>query len=106
MRDNGVGIDEKLLPRIFDLFTQADRSLAHSAGGLGIGLSLAHRLVELHGGTLEVHSPPRGSDVGSEFIVELAVRPRRFRRRKCCRTSRAPTPAEYACWWSMTTSTW
>ena len=47
MRDNGVGIDEKLLPQIFDLFTQADRSLDRAAGGLGIGLSLAQRLVAL-----------------------------------------------------------
>jgi CheY-like chemotaxis protein len=73
VRDNGMGIDEKLLPRIFDLFTQADRSLARSAGGLGIGLSLAHRLVELHGGTIEAHSPPEGSAVGSEFIVKLPL---------------------------------
>ena len=73
VRDNGMGIDEKLLPRIFDLFTQADRSLARSAGGLGIGLSLAHRLVELHGGTIEARSPPKGCGVGSEFIVKLAI---------------------------------
>ena len=71
VRDNGIGIDEKLLPFIFDLFMQADRSLARSAGGLGIGLSLAHRLVELHGGTIEAYSPPEGSEVGSEFIVTL-----------------------------------
>ena len=71
VRDNGMGIDAKLLPFIFDLFTQADRSLARSAGGLGIGLSLAHRLVELHGGTIVAHSPPQGSEVGSEFIVKL-----------------------------------
>jgi len=73
VRDNGMGIDEKLLPRIFDLFSQADRSLARSAGGLGIGLSLAHRLVELHGGTIEARSPPKGCGVGSEFIVKLAM---------------------------------
>ena len=73
VRDNGIGIDEKLLPRIFDLFTQADRSLARSEGGLGIGLSLAHRLVELHGGTVEAHSPPQGKAVGSEFIVKLPL---------------------------------
>jgi PAS domain S-box-containing protein len=72
VRDNGVGIDKELLPRIFDLFTQADRSLARSAGGLGIGLSLAQRLVAMHGGTLEADSPPRGrTDHGSEFIVTL-----------------------------------
>jgi two-component system, chemotaxis family, CheB/CheR fusion protein len=71
VRDNGPGIDNELLPGIFDLFTQADRSLARSAGGLGIGLSLAQQLVNLHGGTIEAHSPPEGSDVGSEFIVKL-----------------------------------
>ena len=60
VRDNGIGIDEKLLPRVFDLFTQADRSLDRSQGGLGIGLSLVHRLVELHGGTVEAYSPPKG----------------------------------------------
>jgi signal transduction histidine kinase len=73
VRDNGMGIDEKLLPRIFDLFTQADRSLARSAGGLGIGLSLVHRLVELQGGTVEAYSPARGREVGSEFIVKLPL---------------------------------
>jgi PAS domain S-box-containing protein len=73
VRDNGVGIDRDLLPGIFDLFTQADRSLARSAGGLGIGLSLAHRLVELHGGTIEAHSPPEGADAGSEFVVTLPL---------------------------------
>ena len=75
VRDNGVGIDEQLLPRIFDLFTQADRSLARTAGGLGIGLSLVHRLVELHGGTVEAYSPPKESTVGSEFIVKLPLAP-------------------------------
>ena len=75
VRDNGIGIDAELLPRIFDLFTQADHSLARSAGGLGIGLSLVHRLVEMHGGTVEAKSPPEGSDVGSEFIVKLPLVP-------------------------------
>jgi CheY-like chemotaxis protein/two-component sensor histidine kinase len=73
VRDNGVGIDRELLPRIFDLFTQADRSLARSAGGLGIGLSLAHKLVDLHGGSIKVDSPPQSGGVGSEFIVRLAL---------------------------------
>ncbi len=71
VRDNGVGIDKDLLPRIFDLFTQADRSLARSAGGLGIGLSLAHRIVDMHGGTIEAKSPPTGETAGSEFIIRL-----------------------------------
>jgi signal transduction histidine kinase/CheY-like chemotaxis protein len=77
VRDNGVGISQELLRggRIFDLFTQADRSLDRSQGGLGIGLSLAHRLVNLHGGTIEAQSPPAGREVGSEFIVRLPLLP-------------------------------
>ncbi|MFN0131546.1 MAG: response regulator [Phycisphaerales bacterium] len=73
VRDNGVGIDPELLPRIFDLFTQADRSLARSAGGLGIGLSLAHRLVEMHAGTISASS--QGPGKGSEFVVRLPTIP-------------------------------
>jgi PAS domain S-box-containing protein len=75
VRDNGVGIDETLLPQIFDLFTQSDRSLDRSAGGLGIGLSLAQRLVALHGGSIEAHSPPDGQSNGSEFVVQLPLLP-------------------------------
>ena len=51
VRDTGVGIPPEMLPRVFDLFTQVDRSLARSEGGLGIGLTLVKRLVEMHGGT-------------------------------------------------------
>ena len=70
VRDTGVGIAPELLPRIFDLFAQADRSLDRSQGGLGIGLSLVQRLVELHGGTVEAHSVV---GQGSEFVVRLPV---------------------------------
>ncbi|MEI8383939.1 MAG: PAS domain S-box protein [Planctomycetota bacterium] len=70
VRDNGVGIDPSLLPRIFDLFTQAERSLDRSQGGLGIGLALVHRLTELHGGTVEAKSV---LGKGSEFIVRLPL---------------------------------
>jgi PAS domain S-box-containing protein len=76
VRDNGVGIDAKLLPYIFDLFSQADRTLVRSQGGLGIGLSLAHRLVHLHGGTIQAFSPPRKAaegSKGSEFIVRIPL---------------------------------
>jgi PAS domain S-box-containing protein len=69
VRDTGVGIAPELLPRIFDLFTQADRTLDRSQGGLGIGLSLVQKLVELHGGKVEAHSAGLGQ--GSEFIVRL-----------------------------------
>jgi len=73
IRDNGIGIDASLMPRIFDLFTQADHSLARSAGGLGIGLSLVRRLVQLHEGTIGVFSPPRDSagGKGTEFILKF-----------------------------------
>ncbi|HVT18373.1 MAG TPA: PAS domain S-box protein [Thermoanaerobaculia bacterium] len=73
VRDSGIGIAPELLPRIFDLFTQADPSLDRSQGGLGIGLNLVQRLVELHGGTVEAHSP--GLRRGSEFVVRLATVP-------------------------------
>ena len=73
VRDTGVGIDLEQFPDIFDLFTQADRSLDRSQGGLGIGLSLVQRLVEMHGGTVEVHSEGLGR--GSEFTVRLPLPP-------------------------------
>jgi len=65
--DNGPGIPPTLLPRVFDLFVQGERSLDRRTGGLGIGLTLARRLVELHGGTIEADSSPRGST----FTVRL-----------------------------------
>ena len=70
VRDTGIGIASELLPHIFDLFTQAQRSLDRSQGGLGIGLSLVQRLVELHGGTVQAHSV---LGHGSEFVVRLPV---------------------------------
>ncbi len=69
VRDNGVGIAPEMLGRIFELFVQADQSLTRSQGGLGIGLSLARSLVELHGGRLEAYSPGPGQ--GSEFVAYL-----------------------------------
>ncbi len=69
IRDDGIGIERELLPHIFDLFTQANRSIARSQGGLGIGLTLVRSLVELHGGGVEARS--EGPDKGSEFIVRL-----------------------------------
>jgi PAS domain S-box-containing protein len=69
--DNGVGVSADLLPHIFDLFTQADRSLDRSQGGLGVGLTLVRQLVEMHGGSVEARSA--GPRCGSEFIVRLPV---------------------------------
>jgi len=70
VRDTGIGIDPELLPHVFDLFTQAERSLDRSRGGLGIGLSLVQRLVSMHAGTVAAKST---LGQGSEFIVRLPV---------------------------------
>ena len=71
VKDNGCGLGEEVQARVFDLFFQADRSLARSEGGLGIGLTLVRSLVELHEGTVEAKSAGPGK--GSEFIVRLPV---------------------------------
>lgn len=69
VRDNGIGIAPEVLPEIFELFTQADRSLERANGGLGIGLNLCRHLITLHGGTISARSG--GPGAGSEFIVRL-----------------------------------
>jgi signal transduction histidine kinase/ActR/RegA family two-component response regulator len=69
VRDNGIGISEDLQPRLFDLFQQGARDSARSEGGLGLGLTIVRRLVELHGGTVEARSDGPGH--GSEFVVAL-----------------------------------
>jgi PAS domain S-box-containing protein len=71
VHDTGIGISADLLPNVFDLFTQGDRSLDRTEGGLGIGLTMAQRLVKLHGGSVEVLS--EGSGLGSEFVVRLPL---------------------------------
>jgi len=71
VRDEGAGIDPELLPRVFDLFVQGERSLARSRGGLGIGLTLVRSLVERHGGTIEAAS--EGPGRGSELRVRLPL---------------------------------
>jgi CheY-like chemotaxis protein len=67
--DNGIGIPQELLPQVFEMFMQVDKSLERAQGGLGIGLSLVKRLVEMHGGTVAARS--NGAGQGSEFIVRL-----------------------------------
>src|SRR5438874_1441542 len=69
VEDNGSGIDPELLPRIFELFVQGDRGLDRSQGGLGIGLTLVKRLVELHQGQVEAHS--EGVGAGARFRILL-----------------------------------
>jgi CheY-like chemotaxis protein len=71
VRDNGVGISAQLLPNIFNLFAQGNRTLDRAQGGLGIGLTLARKIVQMHRGTIEAKSAGIGQ--GSEFTVRLPV---------------------------------
>lgn len=71
IRDDGIGIAPELLPRVFDLFTQGDRSLDRTDGGLGVGLALVHRIVSLHAGAVKALS--EGSGRGTELIVTLPL---------------------------------
>ena len=71
VRDTGIGLDPRSVATIFDMFVQVDRSLTRSQAGLGVGLTLARRLVALHGGTITAFSPGLGQ--GSEFVVRLPI---------------------------------
>jgi signal transduction histidine kinase len=71
VRDNGIGIPIERLPFIFGLFTQLEGPVNHPGSGLGIGLALVRRLVEMHGGTVSAHS--EGSGRGSEFVILLPI---------------------------------
>jgi PAS domain S-box-containing protein len=85
VRDTGVGIAPELLPRVFDLFTQGERTLDRSQGGLGLGLTLVRSLVEMHGGRVEAHSAGPGK--GSEFVARLPALPA-----AAAESPRAPAP--------------
>jgi signal transduction histidine kinase/ActR/RegA family two-component response regulator len=71
VRDTGIGIPAQYLPRLFEMFSQVNPALERTQGGLGIGLALARRLVELHGGAIEARSA--GAGMGSEFVVTLPL---------------------------------
>src|SRR5207244_13332860 len=71
IRDTGVGMSPELLPRVFDLFTQGSRGEDRSEGGLGVGLTLVRRLVEMHGGSVRATSP--GPGLGAELEMRLPV---------------------------------
>jgi PAS domain S-box-containing protein len=95
VRDSGVGIAPELLPRIFDLFVQGDKSLARSEGGLGVGLTLAQRLVQMHGGSISASS--EGTGQGSEFVVRLPVLPEAAESRADGQGAEGRTPAKSRC---------
>jgi CheY-like chemotaxis protein/two-component sensor histidine kinase len=86
VRDTGIGMSPELVPRVFDLFTQGERGLDRSQGGLGIGLTMVQSLVEMHGGSVIGRSD--GSGQGSEFVVRLPVLPQTTKR--LAQPSRAP----------------
>src|SRR5690606_37320087 len=69
--DNGAGIPPEMINSVFEIFTQVDRTLDRSQGGLGIGLSLVRRLMNLHGGSVEARS--EGFDRGSTFTIRLPI---------------------------------
>jgi CheY-like chemotaxis protein len=71
LTDNGIGISAEALPHIFEVFAQSDRAHSRSHGGLGLGLSLSRRLVELHSGNIKANS--EGPGTGSQFVVRLPV---------------------------------
>jgi PAS domain S-box-containing protein len=71
VRDSGIGIPADMLPRVFDLFVQVDRTHSRREGGLGIGLTLVRSLVDMHGGTIEARSD--GPGCGSEFLIRLPL---------------------------------
>ena len=71
VRDTGIGIDAAFLPHVFERFRQADSSMTRPHSGIGIGLSIVQHLVELHGGSIDVHSA--GRDYGTEFVIQLPL---------------------------------
>jgi CheY-like chemotaxis protein len=71
VRDNGIGIAPEMLPKIWDVFTQSERGLDRSEGGLGVGLTLVKRLTEMHDGTVEAYS--EGRNQGVEFVLKFPL---------------------------------
>ena len=91
VRDTGIGIPQDMLQKVFDMFTQVTQSVERSQGGLGIGLTLVKRLVELHGGTVEARSAGPGR--GSEFVVRLPEHPEAAMTTRVAALPEAATPA-------------
>jgi CheY-like chemotaxis protein len=92
VRDSGQGIPPGFLPSIFEPFRQADGSYGRAHGGLGLGLAITRTLVEMHGGTIAVHSA--GQDLGAEFVVRLPVESLRPEATQRVPTLARPTPSD------------
>ena len=103
VRDNGIGIPAESLRSIFDMFSQVDRSIERSTGGLGIGLALVKGLVEMHGGTVTAESD--GAGKGSTFTVRLPALESRSEPGGRPKEGRPPTARGGASWWWTTTGT-
>jgi PAS domain S-box-containing protein len=88
VRDTGVGLPADLVPRVFDMFVQGERSLDRSQGGLGIGLTMVKSLVEMHDGVVEARS--EGVGMGSEFVVRVPLSPRDVAEAPAVESERAP----------------
>ncbi|MDQ3186319.1 MAG: PAS domain S-box protein [Pseudomonadota bacterium] len=91
VRDNGIGILRGMLPRLFDMFAQERRNGMGAQEGLGIGLSLVHRLLQMHGGTIEAKS--EGKDRGSEFIARLPLSETSIRGKSAGPEKAVPSPS-------------
>ncbi len=91
VKDSGAGIPRALLPKVFDLFTQVEHTLDRAQGGLGIGLALVRRLVEMHDGSVTAESEGEGR--GSEFVVRLPVLPRSVQGQKTEEAAEGRPPA-------------
>jgi signal transduction histidine kinase/transcriptional regulator with GAF, ATPase, and Fis domain/ActR/RegA family two-component response regulator len=96
VKDTGIGIDAALLPKMFDLFMQAHTSIDRSQGGLGLGLTIARRLVELQGGSISGHSSGLGH--GSEFVIRLPLHSGAEARPQEGEPSRAADPVSASRW--------
>jgi two-component system CheB/CheR fusion protein len=92
VRDTGAGVSQELLPRLFEPFMQAEKTLDRSAGGLGLGLALVKGLVELHGGSVAAHSDGPGK--GATFTVQLPVERRKVPRYTVAEPPRDERPAD------------
>lgn len=96
VKDTGIGIAGENLPHLFDLFYQVDRSYTRAEGGLGLGLTLVHRLVEMHGGKVAVHS--EGLNRGTEFTVRLPLLPSRMAVQELPNEITKTEPSPARCW--------